>query len=216
MADEDLSRRRFIARLAPGIALAAGCGAAGPATSTPTAGGDGADRGGNAGGTRTETPTPTPTATPTPTPTPSPAATPSLQAAAVPPGDAVTVADTDLSLRRGDYYTDARASITLRNEGAYVFTRLELRVELYYHPPGDDPVRVADTYVERSDFDGDGDADDDVRDTFAPGEETTLVPSDLRFRPDGRAGDTTDSRRFSLEVVFRRVEYRPARSAGSE
>lgn len=226
MVEEECSRRRLLAGVVPAVAALAGCGAAGPGTDTPTDGGGAVGVGGSGAagaGTTTATPTDSPTRTPTETAgngsagtdgtgnatgTATATATPAIQTATAPPGDAVEIDEVTLRLRRGGYYTVADADISLRNVGDYVFTRLELRVDLYYHPTGGDRRRVADTYVERGDFDGDD--DDDAVGTFGPGDTTTLSPENLRFQRDSRAGGSTDPDDFSIEVEFRRVEYRPA------
>lgn len=205
-ADGGLPRRRLLACL-PAVAGMAGCtgllGGDGGTTQSTTASSAGAD---------TDTPSaPTATATATAIEDPGETATgvpsPTQTVAPRPPSDVIRMdeAETTLSVYREEYYTAFEASVLLDHVGSVPISRLAVRVDAVYDPPGArDPVAVANAYVDRNTF-----GEDREDPLFSPGTAVRmrLGRDDLRFRRDGTADGSTDVDRYSLAVVFRRVEY---------
>jgi hypothetical protein len=227
-ADADgLGRRRLLWSLPAAMAGLAGCsgllggggggggGGVGqtPAPGTaPPGGGESTDTtGGSASGGDPE-PTATVTAADTPaTETTVPGGdgvpTPTQTVAPRPPSDVILLDDseTSVSVFREEYYTTFEASVSLRNVGEVAVTRLAVRIDALYDPPGDpSPFVVASAYVDRNTFGEEG--SDPL---FSPGESVRmrLGRDDLRFRRDGSADASTDADDFHVAVVFRRVEY---------
>jgi hypothetical protein len=195
--DEARSRRGLLRALPVGLVGLAGCGGR-------TLFGSGGSAGSGTDGATPETPTGTATPTPEPTPTqtapPGATPTPTGTVVARSPGDVLQYdeAASSLAVEPEGYYTVADASVVLRNTGERAFTRVELRADLFYHPPSGGRTRVAFAYDDRSQFGGG---------SLGPGQSATFHPRPLRFRRDGRADRTSDASDFSLATAFRRVEY---------
>jgi hypothetical protein len=229
MPDGGTTRRRLLGLVSTGVAVAvAGCettpedttttetaepivgGDAGSGdgggqnTATPTgdSGGDGDGSGGSGGSggsdgsggdsaTATDAPTePEPTGTPTVVP--------------VPPPNALQIAERGLSVRQDDYYTYVDVRLELENTSDVTFTQLEFRVTVSYDPVDGEPREVGSGYVERR---WPREERNRVDQGFAPGE-TYEFTEQVRFETDGRAGRSSDDRRFSFDIAYRRVAYR--------
>lgn len=145
----------------------------------------------------TSTPTESPTATSTEPPgTATPAQTPVV--APVPPADTVSVRWTDVTLRDDDTYYYADTDVRLVNHGKKTFTKVELRVDVYYESRTTDRTHVASGYAVSNE-------------PFSPDEKRTMSPPlrQMRFLPDGDLDDPPAESGFSAEVAFREVHYFP-------
>jgi hypothetical protein len=219
-------RRRLLLSLPAAMAGLAGCsgllggggGRRSPQTAPPAATGEpaaGTDRPG-AGPDREPTATATPADTATTgsdgtgtgTETGEGVPTPTQTVAPRPPSDVILMdeEETTVSVFREEFYTAFEASVTLRNVGEVAVSRLAVRIDARYDPPGEpSPFVVASAYVDRNTFAEEGDTDP----LFSPGESVRmrLGRDELRFRRDGTADASTDAADYDLAVAFRRVEY---------
>lgn len=143
--------------------------------------------------TETQTATDTPTASPTASPTP----TPTARDAQAPPPGSLDLLRTSVNVLPSSP-PSASVSATLRNTGRgdAQFTLIELRFDLQYRNPATGQLRtVAVAYAEQYFEDS----------AFGGGTET--IGSRLDLSDSGLDGDEPEAD-FSLDVAFRRVQYR--------
>jgi hypothetical protein len=107
-----------------------------------------------------------------------------------PPGDFVSVEKTNVETRREDVVV----GVVLKNVGEVAFSRVELRVDLFYTPVGGPRRHVDYAYAERI-FEGD----------FAPGETVRLSPDAFESPVSEQVSARTPPERFDVGVAFRRV-----------
>ncbi|WP_248895999.1 hypothetical protein [Haloplanus halobius] len=188
MEEERVGRRSILGAGTALLASLAGCGGLfidPEPTDTP--------------GGRTPTPEPTPTPTPAPTvePTTTPTATPEPL-----PSDLIDVRSRRLSIQRSQLETFALVDyrFDVENTGRRVIDAIEFRVSLRYEH--EDISRSVGSAYPRFRFDTD-DEDDGLRRG-----ETETVRGNLRFERDGRAQESTDTDRFSIELTVRRIVSR--------
>jgi hypothetical protein len=152
---------------------------------------------GDGGATATTTATTTPTATATPARTPPPTATPAPL-----PSEDVEVRNRLLAIRLTELEKFAVVAyrLDIENTGERTIRDVEFRVRVRYEHQG--VSRIVATDYPRFWFD----ADDDDEDGLDP-DETETVAERVRFERDGRAGKSTASDRFALELTIRRIRY---------
>lgn len=195
MGEDRVDRRAIIGAGAGLLASMAGCsGLFIEETATPT--------GGAPSATATSTPTATPTAERTGTRAGSPRPTPV-------PGvsEDVDVQNVELLVERSKLERFALVvyQFDIENTSDRPIRDVEFRVRARYDH--EDYSRLVGTSYPRFWFDTDDDEDDDEEDRGLPVDETERVRGDVRFERDGRAENSTDAERFSLELTVRRVRF---------
>ncbi|WP_435068981.1 hypothetical protein [Haloplanus sp. C73] len=186
MEDDRIGRRTLLGASAGLLASLSGCsGLFIEETATP-------------GGTSTPTATPRPTATTTATATRRRSPTETEAPAA---SDDVEVDNRGfvIELDRLEKYATVVYRFDVENTSDRVIRDVEFRVRVRYEH--EDYARIVATDYPRFWFDT-GD-DDDGLGTGS----TERVRNDVRFERDGRAQESTDSDRFSLELTVRRVRF---------
>lgn len=190
MGDDRVERRTLLGAGAGLLASLSGCSglfieetATPSGTSTPTA---------------TTTPTATRTATTTrqrqsPTETDAPAASEDIEV-----DDRAFVIELD----RLEKYATVTYRFDVENTSDRVIRDVEFRVRIRYEH--EDYSRIVATDYPRFWFDTDD--DDDGDDGLGTGS-TERVRNDVRFERDGRAQESTDPDRFSLELTVRRIRF---------